>query len=90
MAGHAPGRLTVFRRRAASPWIRSFLRLLTVVWGLVTLGDAALNVYLAFHVSISTFLAVAPSARYAIMGGAFLWTMTHAHRGRYLAHLFAA
>jgi hypothetical protein len=79
-----------FQRTATAPRIRSFLRLLTVIWGLVTLLDAGLNTFLAFHLPVATFLAVTPLARYGLMGGTFVWTLAHAHRGRYLANLFAA
>jgi hypothetical protein len=89
VAGPLPARKAEFRRKAAVPWFRSFMRLLTVVWGLITLTDAALNVYLAFNVSIALFLAVSPLARYGLIGGALLWTVLHAQRGKYLAYLFA-
>ena len=79
-----------FRRTATAPRLRSFLRLLTVIWGLVTVLDAGLNTYLAFHLPVATFLAVTPLARYGMMGGTFVWTLAHAHRGRYLTHVFAA
>jgi hypothetical protein len=79
-----------FQRTASAPRFRSFLRLLTVIWGLVTVLDAALNTYLAFHLPVGTFLAVTPLARYSMMGGTFAWTLAHAHRGRYLAQVFGA
>jgi hypothetical protein len=79
-----------FQRTASSPRFRSFLRLLTVIWGLVTVLDAGLNTFLAFHLPVGTFLAVTPVARYSMMGCTFIWTLVHAHRGRYLTHVFAA
>src|SRR5438270_13403321 len=78
-----------FQRAATSPRFRSFLRLLTVIWGLVTVLDAGLNTYLAFHLPVGPFLAVTPLARYGLMGGTFVWRLAHAHRGRYLAQVFA-
>src|SRR5919204_6216534 len=89
----APGtsaRWHTFQRAATSPRFRSFLRLLTVIWGLVTVLDAGLNTYLAFHLPVATFLAVTPVARYSMMGCTFVWTLAHAHRGRYLAQVFGA
>jgi hypothetical protein len=79
-----------FQHTATAPRFRSFLRLLTVIWGLVTVLDAGLNTYLAFHLPVGMFLAVTPLARYGLMGGTFVWTLAHAHRGRYLTHVFAA
>ena len=79
-----------FQRTATSPRFRSFLRLLTVIWGLVTVLDAGLNTYLAFHLPVGTFLAVTPLARYSMMGCTFVWTLAHAHRGRYLAQVFGS
>lgn len=88
VAGHAPARRLEFRRKSTSPWFRAFMRRLTVVWGLVTLTDALINVFLAFNVSIATFLEVAPLARYSMIGCALLWSVLHAQRGRYLAYMF--
>jgi hypothetical protein len=48
------------------------------------------NTYLAFHLPVGTFLAVTPLARYGMMGSIFVWTLAHAHRGRYLTDLFTA
>jgi len=79
-----------FQRTATAPRFRSFLRLLTVIWGLVTLLDAGLNTYLAFHLPVATFLAITPLARYGMMGATFVWTLARAQRGRYLTHMFAA
>ena len=78
------------QRTATSPRFRSFLRLLTLIWGLVTVLDAGLNVFLALHLPVGTFLAVTPLARYGLMGGTFAWTLAHAYRGRYLAQVFGA
>src|SRR2546423_2394523 len=90
VAPGASARCHTFPRTATSPRFRSLLRLLTVIWGLVTVLDAGLNTYLAFHLPVGTFLAVTPLARYGMMGGTFLWTLAHAHRGRYVTHVFAA
>src|SRR2546421_3015578 len=79
-----------FQRTATSPRFRSFLRLLTVIWGLVTVLDAGLNTYLAFHLPVATFLAITPLARYGLMGATFVGTLARAQRGRYLTHMFAA
>jgi hypothetical protein len=79
-----------FQRTATAPRFRSFLRLLTVIWGLVTVLDAGLNTYLAFQLPVGTFLAVTPLARYSMMGCTFVWTLAHAHRGRYLAQVFGS
>jgi intracellular septation protein A len=90
VAGQHPARREEYHRKAAAPRFRSFMRLLTVVWGVVTVADAALNVYLAFNVSIAHFLAVSPLARSGMFGCTFLWTLLHAQRGRYLAYMFGA
>jgi hypothetical protein len=88
-AGNVPDRRHEFRRKARSPWFRSFLRLLTVVWGLVTVVQSGLCTYLALHLPVATFLIVSPVAHYGIMACTFAWTIAHAHRGQYLAYLFA-
>ena len=87
-AGNAPGRRREFRQKASVPWFRSFLRLLTLVWGLSTVAQSALGTYLALHLPIAMVLIVSPLAHYGIMGGTFAWTLAHAHRGQYLAYLF--
>jgi hypothetical protein len=89
VAGHDQARWYDFRRKGTSAWMRRFFRVLTAVWGVLTLGDALLNTYLAFHLSIPTYLIVTPLARYTIMGAALAWTLAHAQRGRYIAHLLA-
>jgi hypothetical protein len=78
-----------FHHKATAPWFRSFLRLLTLVWGLLTTGDALINAYLATSLPIPTYLLVTPIVRYGIMGSALVWTLVHAYRGRYLTYLFA-
>jgi hypothetical protein len=89
VAGHDQERLHDYRRKGRSPWIRRFFRLLTAVWGGITLGDALVNTYLAFHLSIPTYLIVTPIARYSVMGVALAWTLIYAYRGRYIGHLLA-
>ncbi|HZS89156.1 MAG TPA: VC0807 family protein [Chloroflexota bacterium] len=78
-----------FHHKASVPWFRSFLRLLTLVWGLLTTGDALINAYLATSLPIPTYLLVTPIVRYGTMGTALVWTLVHAYRGRYLTYLFA-
>ncbi len=87
IAGHDARRLHDYRQIGTRARMRRFFRLLTIVWGTITLGDGLLNTYLAFHVSIPVYLVVTPIARYGIMALALAWTLAHAHRGRYLAQL---
>jgi hypothetical protein len=87
VAGHDAARLLEFRLKARGRRIQRFFRGLTAVWGLLTLGDGLLNTYLAFHMAIPTYLVVTPLARYSVMGIALVWTLIHAQRGRYIAHL---
>lgn len=89
VAGHAPERIAAYRRTARAPRMHSFLRLMTAVWGVTTLADAALNVYLAFALPAATFLALAPAARYTLMAGTMAWSVAHAHRGRHLRAIFS-
>ena len=89
-SGRHPGRAEEFGRKAHAPHFHAFLRLLTIVWGLITFSDALLNTYLAFHLPTATFLAITPLARYAIMGTALAWTVSYAHRERHLAYLFGS
>lgn len=87
IAGHDEGRLREYRSKGRSEWMRRFFRLLTLVWGIITLGDGLLNTVLAFQLPIPTYLIVTPAVRYGVMAIALAWTITHAHRGRYIAHL---
>ena len=89
-SGRHPKRAAEFGHKACAPHFHAFLRLLTIIWGLVTVADALLNIYLAFSLPTATFLAITPLARYAIMGTALAWTLTHAHRGRHLVYLFGS
>lgn len=88
VAGHAPERVAAYRRTSRTPRTHSFLRLMTAVWGMTTMADAALNVYLAFVLPVTTFLTLAPTLRYTLLAVTFAWSVAHAHRGRHLVALF--
>lgn len=58
------------------------LPLMTAVWGVVLLGEAALRVKLAFTLPTATFLAVSPVVNLAIYAAAIGWSFFYGRRMR--------
>jgi hypothetical protein len=61
---------------------RRTMMVMTLVWGLGLLADAAVSVVLVFALSIREYLIVNPILGYGTMGALGLWTTLYAHRAR--------
>ena len=57
-------------------------RLLTLVFGLGALLEAAINTFLAFAIPIAIYLVVSQVVRYAIAAGLVLWLVVYVRRFR--------
>lgn len=82
-AGNDPQRCADFAALWAYPYFRFTMRLITTVWGMVTLGATALEVYLLRQLSTAEFLAIAPLIGYGVRAATIGWTfwyMRHAQR----------
>jgi hypothetical protein len=65
-----------------APAMRFGFRLMTLVWGVGTLGEFVLRVILAFTLPIATVLAVSAVVFPAIYVGLTVWTMLYSQRMR--------
>lgn len=61
---------------------RRTMMVMTLVWGLGLLADAAVSVVLVFALSIREYLIVNPILGYGTMGALGLWTTLYARRAR--------
>jgi hypothetical protein len=58
------------------------MMIITVVWGVGLLVDAAISIALVYTLSIKTYLAVNPFVSYGTTGGLSLWTFLYVRRQR--------
>ncbi len=61
---------------------RRSMTVMTVVWGVGLLADAAVSVALVFALSVSQYLLVSPVIGYGTMGGLALWNVWYVRRMR--------
>jgi len=82
MKRQASPELAAFEGLKDNAGFRRAMRLMTLVWGLGLIGEAALSMALVFILSIGQFLIVGPLLGYAVMGGLSLWTFLYVRRRR--------
>jgi intracellular septation protein A len=63
-------------------YFRRTMMVLTVVWGLGLLVDAAVSIALVYALPIKTYLAVNPVVSYTTIGALSLWTFIYVQRQR--------
>ena len=63
-------------RRDDRPFKR-VMGVMTLVWGVGLVADAALSAALAFRLSVHDYLIVSPLLGYGVMGGLALWTFLY-------------
>lgn len=61
---------------------RHTMRVITVVWGIGFLLEAALRTYLVIMLSTGQFLIVSPFVLYGIIGVLFVWMFLYSRQGR--------
>ncbi|HLI87090.1 MAG TPA: VC0807 family protein [Ktedonobacteraceae bacterium] len=64
------------------PQFRHTMRVITAVWGIGFLLEAAIRTYLVIVLSTAQFLIVSPFVFYGFLGGIMLWTFLYSMRGR--------
>jgi len=73
---------------------RHGMRLMTAMWGIGFVLEAAARVALVFVLPVSTFLFVSPLLSYAVIVGLIFWTIRYGHaagrRGREMAETGSA
>jgi intracellular septation protein A len=72
---HDPQRVARFNADWSIPQIRSFYRLMTLVWGCITIAELVLHTVLVFHLPISTMLMLSPILSIAFIMPAAHWSM---------------
>jgi len=77
MVRNSSGELEEFEALRSNKYFRRTMMVLTVVWGLGLLVDAAISIALVYTLSIKTYLAVNPFVSYGFMGGLSLWTFLY-------------
>ncbi|HCI78692.1 MAG TPA: hypothetical protein DHW02_03285 [Ktedonobacter sp.] len=75
LAQHDPVRIARFNAGWGIPQIRSFYRLMTLVWGCVMVAQLGLLTVLVFHLPISTMLMLSPIMSFAFIMPAAHWSM---------------
>ncbi len=81
-AGNNPAAVALFNQSWSKPQMRNAYRLVTLVWGVGTLAEFALRVYMVYTLSIATVLALSSIAFPAIYITMGIWTMWYMMRVR--------
>ncbi|MGH8318581.1 MAG: VC0807 family protein [Steroidobacteraceae bacterium] len=81
-AGSDPGKRAWYDQLWQYPGFRRVQRVITLVWGLVFVGEFTLRVVLIYTVSPATVLAVSPVALGTASLLTMLWTFSYAARSR--------
>lgn len=72
-----------FVARWQYPYFRYVIRLMTVVWGLALLVEAALRIALVFVIDkTEVFLAISPFVQYGILGATIAWTVWYSRHAQ--------
>ncbi|REE77722.1 hypothetical protein A8990_12742 [Paenibacillus taihuensis] len=58
-------------------YFRFVMRLMTVVWGIMLTGEAAVRVYMVYHMSTERYLVFSNFVLYGFIGAAVLWTIVY-------------
>jgi hypothetical protein len=80
-----PEQIAYFHAGWALPYFRSACRLISVVWGLVFLGEAFIEAFLAYHLSLAQFQMIGPLVFTVTITALATWSMfypRHAWRRR--------
>jgi len=75
--GNDPEKTSVFAANWQYAYFRFVLRLITIVWGLALLGEAAVRTFLVFKLSVTQFLAVSNLVMYGFIGAALVFTVVY-------------
>jgi len=82
VAGHDPEKLGTFNGRWANPTIRHAHRLITIVWGVGSVGEFALRVFMIYTMPAAVVLVASPIILGLTTIGAVVWTFWYGQRVR--------
>lgn len=75
--GDDPHQASAFADNWQYAYFRFALRLITIVWGLALIGEAAARSILVFKLSVGQFLAVSNFVMYGFIGAAIIFTVVY-------------
>jgi drug/metabolite transporter (DMT)-like permease len=76
--GNDPAKAPVFNSRWQFPEFRRYMRIITVVWGIVYLVEFPVRVFMVYHLSIQQYLAIGPIVFYAVTFAVIAFTIAYA------------
>lgn len=82
MTGNHPENIPWFNSLWQHANFRTMMRVMTAVWGVGLLLEAAIRVYLVIILSTQQFLVVSPFVIYGILGVLAFWTSLYGRKGR--------
>jgi len=82
VSGNDPERRAAFDANWQYALFRSYIRIVTIVWGVTYLGEFILRVILVYNLSIPQFLAISPFIFYGITIGVIAFTIAYGNRTR--------
>ncbi len=82
MVRNSSSELEEFESLRSNKYFRRTMMVLTVVWGLGLLADAAISIALVYTLTIKAYLAVSPFVSYGMTGALSLWTFLYVRRQR--------
>lgn len=81
-SGNDPANIARFQLLWQDPRFRRSMRVMSAVWGIGLLLEAALRITLVIVLSVEQFLAVSPFVIYGIIALLTLWTFRYGRTGR--------
>lgn len=75
--GNDPKQTSAWAENWQHSYFRFVLRLLTIVWGVALIGEAAVRSFLVFQLSVAEFLAVSNFIMYGFIGAAIVITVVY-------------
>jgi hypothetical protein len=75
--GDDPKQASSFAANWQYAYFRFVLRLITIVWGIALIGEAAVRTILVFKLSVGQFLAISNFVMYGFIGIAILFTVVY-------------
>lgn len=81
-AGNNPASIARFNALWQDENVRRAMRVMTMVWGVGFLLEAAIRIFLVLTLSVAQFLAVSPFVIYGIIVLLIVWTFSYNRAGR--------
>ncbi len=75
--GNDPDKTSAFADNWQYAYFRFVLRLITIVWGVALIGEAAVRSILVFKLTVTQFLAISNFVVYGFIGAALVFTVVY-------------